>query len=302
VVNDRTVNVSDGEREYFLDVVSGKRFAHRGEVVEPAPEPGAPGVPTVDTGPGGEGLTGFMDASGNWAIAPTFTDAYAFVQGFALVELAEDSFTFIDTRGRRVGGEWSEVEFEAYEEGDLWQSVGYLVTGPEGQGLLALDLRTVVEPGPAQITCESDTAGACVVVAPDGRASLVQMPQGTVTAVPDGFDSAVGTAFLGGGGEGENTRILALGTGQVTNLGGEYFCQGVGPAWAACEPDADTLPYVVLDTQGRRTAFRTMAPLYGAGRPAGVAWYWATTARWEGIVDAEGNWRYRQSRFTRLED
>lgn len=306
VVDDRTVNVSGSGREYFLDVITGQRTPHPGEVTEAGREPGAPGVPAVATGPGGKRLTGFVDAAGRWTVAPGFTDAYEFVQGIAVVELAEGGFTFLDAHGQRVGGEWAEVEQAAFEEAGGWQVVGYLVTGPEGQGLLALDLRTVVEPGPAKITCDSEAGGACAVVAPDGHASLVQMPQGTVTAMPDGFDQAVGPVFLGGGAEDEAgwiTRILAIGTGLVTDLGGGYYCRGIGTAWAACsDPDPAVLPPVVLDAQGRWTAFRTMAPLYGADRPAEVAYYWATTARWEGIVDADGTWHYRQSRFTRLED
>jgi len=32
------------------------------------------------------------------------------------------------------------------------------------------------------------------------------------------------------------------------------------------------------------------------------AYYWVTAGRYQGFVDAEGAWRYQESRFTQLED
>lgn len=301
VVDDLTVNVSDRGGEYFLDVVTGKRTPHPGEVTEVGSAARAPGVPASLTVKDGDNLIGFLDTAGRWVVAPQFTDAYEFVQGFAMVELTGGGWTFINPEGEHVGGVWSEMESVAFEVPDGWRDVGYLVTGAAGQGLLSLDLRTVVEPGPATITCDSDAAGACAVVPFEGNPSLVRLPEGTVTSMPDSFDRAVGPGFLGHTSDPDEPwmdRIVATATGAIVDLGSGHDCRGVGTAWAACS-NVDT---VVLDTQGRRTVFRTITPLYGPDRLAGVAYYWATTARWEGIVDADGTWHYRQFRFTRLED
>lgn len=307
LVDERTVNVSEPGGEYFFDTVTRRRSPHPGEVAESYLEQGAPGVPaTVPTAHGGERI-GYLATSGDWAIAPDFVDGYAFEQGFAVVELTGGGWTFLDVHGTRVGGEWGEIEEVSYEVPGGWRTVGYVVTGTGGRGVLDAGLKTVVEVRPGIVTCDSEQAGACSVVPEDGPALRVLLAQGTVTEMPDGYDQVLGASFVATGDDGSavdaGTRVLAVDTGLVIDLGASYSCQAVDEVWATCTASEGTVaPPVVLDSQGRRPPFSAMTAIYGATRPAEVAWYWATTARYEGIVDATGTWHYRQSRFTRLED
>jgi len=70
----------------------------------------------------------------------------------------------------------------------------------------------------------------------------------------------------------------------------------------ACDPAAETLAPIVLDRQGRRTAFASADALYDPVPGAPVAYYQVSAGRYRGVVDQDGNWRYRQSSYTRLED
>jgi hypothetical protein len=241
-------------------------------------------------------------------ITPQFEDAGGFRAGHAIVTIGDERYTFIDTHFQHVGGEWTEIDPVAIDRAADWDLVGYVVTSAAGTGLLDADLHVLVAPGAVRIDCDSDPGtGACSVSAPDGTQSRALLPEGTLTVMPAGY-SSLGRSFATDGvdtGDGgtANSRVLALATGAVVKLDAMSYCSGVGTGWAVCEPnDSQVLPTVVLDAEGRRTPFSTIARLDDAVRSAGGSYYRVTTGRYTGIVDEHGTWLYRQGRFTELED
>jgi hypothetical protein len=241
-------------------------------------------------------------------LTPQFEDAGGFRAGHAIVTIGDERYTFIDTHFQHVGGEWTEIDTVAIDRAADWDLVGYVVTSAAGTGLLDADLHVLVAPGAVRIDCDSDPGtGACSVSAPDGTQSRALLPEATLTVMPAGYTS-LGRSFATDGvdtGDGgtANSRVLALATGAVVTLDALSYCSGVGTEWVVCEPnDSQVLPRVVLDAQGRRTPFASIARLDDAVRSADGSYYLVTTGRYTGIVDAHGTWLYRQGRFTELED
>ena len=260
------------------------------------------GVPATGFG----GRSGYVDRGGEWIDVAEAVDTSRFEGGVAVVGLAEDRYTFLDARLHRVGGEWAEIERVYASVIGAGRVVGYVVTGPAGKGLLGPDLRTIVEPGGAEIRCDREEAdGACSVRAVDGTATLLGLPEGTVAPMSDGFTQALSRSFIAdqvAADDFASSRVLALASGQVSELVGPSSCRAAGAAWVVCTPDSEVLPPVVIDARGRRTGYRSIEPVAGAVRGGGVAYYWVTSGRYEGFVDDQGTWRYRQGRFTQLED
>jgi hypothetical protein len=310
VVDDRTVDVTEKGGSYFFVPRTGRRTPHPAWLDDGRLEAGAPGLPAATKRDGGR--YGYLDLDGNWIVPPDLIGAGAFTAGHAVVKLATNRFTFLNTRLQRVGGEWVSVEA-------VWDAsynvVGYVVASAVGQGLLGVDLRTIVAPGTARIECSGDADGACSVRA-DDRLSMVALPEGTARAVPDGFRRIVGPGFVAdvvGTGEDLGTRhVLAVESGAVAALDWPSSCEAVGTAWAVCAPSLpqpddeewqpDILPTVVIDAEGRRTALSSVTPVGDPADSGTTAYYMATTGRYTGLVDSRGTWLYRQSRFTRLED
>lgn len=301
-------NVSELKGEYFFNPHSGKRTPHPGWVIEPGFEPGAPGLPATTVKPdGGEtGPVGYVGLSGTWVAKPEFVEASAFRGGHAVVKLAENRYTFLDTQLHRVGGEWTSIEPVDVDPTESGRVAGYLVSGQVGQALLGTDLRTIIAPGLGTIECLSEADGACSVLGTDGRRSLVVLPEGAVTTMPDGFAHALSPSFVADGTlDGGNVakRIQAIGSGGVAQLDGASTCNHVGTAWVACEsPSWGVLPPIVVDSQGRRTAFATIEPVLDPVGSGDAAYYWVVAGRYQGFIDDSGNWRYRESRYTRVEE
>ena len=301
-------NVSELKGEYFFNPHTGKRTPHPGWVTDAGLEPGAPGLPATTVKPGGEesGTIGYVSPGGWWVAKAEYVEASAFRDGHAVVKLAENRYTFLDTQLRRVGGEWSSIEPVDADPAESGKVAGYLVSGQVGQALLGTDLRTIIAPGSGTIECLSEADGACSVLGADGRRWLVLLPEGTVTAMPDGFFHALSPSFVADGApDGGNgaKRILAIGTGGVAQLDAPSTCNHVGTAWVACESPAwGTLPPVVVDSHGRRTAFATIAPVLDPAGSGDAAYYWVVAGRYQGFIDDTGNWRYRESRYTRVEE
>lgn len=303
------VNVSDLKGEYFLNPRTGKRTPHKGWVADVGTDPGATALPaTGKRPPGGEepGTIGYVGLGGNWLAKPQFVEGSPFRSGHAVVKLAEDRFTFLDGSMRRVGGEWTSIEpvdLDPVESGKLG---GYLVSDATGQVLLGTDLRTIVAQGSGTIECLSEADGACAVTGADGRTSLVVLPEGTVTAMPDGFVHALSPSFLAERTpEGGNVAksILAIGSGGVAELDGSASCNHVGTAWVACDSAGwAVLPPVVVDAKGRRTAFATIEPVLDPADSGKATYYWVVGGKYQGFIDDSGAWRYRESRYTRVEE
>ncbi|HEX5334391.1 MAG TPA: WG repeat-containing protein, partial [Propionicimonas sp.] len=287
---------------------SGRRTPHPGWVTEAGLEPGAPGLPATTAKPDGEvtGPVGYVGTSGTWVAKPDFVEASAFRGGHAVVKLAENRYTFLDTRLHRVGGEWTTIEPVDLDPTESGKVAGYLVSGQAGQALLGTDLRTIMAPGSGKIECLSQADGACSVLGADGRRSLVVLPEGAVTTMPGGFSHALSPSFLADGApKGGNVakRILAVGSGGIAQLDGSSACNHVGTAWVACEsPSWAVLPPVVVDSQGRRTAFASVEAVLDPAGSGDAAYYWAVAGQYQGFIDDSGTWRYRESRYTRVEE
>lgn len=307
VVNDDTVNVSEAKGEYFLNPRTGTRTPHPGYVTEAELADGAPGLPASTVRPNvGDGRFGYLGLTGTWLLKPSFDDAAAFSEGYAVVRRGDDRYTFVDKTLRRVGQDWSDIETVwVTSAGGADRPGGYLVSGAAGQGLLASDLRPIVAPGKATITCNYQANGACSATV-GGKASLATLPDGTVTSMPDGFTQAIGPSFLADTVRTEDndeaaSRVLALGGNAIT-LDGASACAAVGTAWAACQPISPVLPPLVIDAQGRRTAFATIEQVPDPSGPSGPAYYWAVAGKYQGFIDASGQWLYRESRYSRVEE
>ncbi len=284
------VNVSLPSGEHFLDLATGVEAPHVGWVTVAAQEAGAPGVPAAarrsSTGKPA-GRLGYVGRSGEWLLGPQFDAASAFRGGYAVVE-RDGRATFLDAGLRRVGGEWDEIR-PITEPAAIGERVlGYWVEADGRRGLLGPDLEPVVQPGPGQIDCEPDAAGACSVIAPDGAADLVQLPAGGAVTLPDGFTRAI-TAGLAADrpAAGEPTRIRSLASGRTLTLAGGAACRGVGPGFALC-------PNAVIDADGDTAAFTSVTAVPGPS--GGTAYYWVTTAREQGFLDLDGRWRFRERR------
>lgn len=303
-----TVNVSEPAGEYFLALDTGEQTPHPGWMLDAVLEAGAPGVPasarTRDEVANGEtGRVGFVGRSGSWLIPPELEWASGFRSGHAVIE-REGRFTFLDAGLRRVGGEWETVEPVEVARGSGFELVGYVVAGDGKQGLLGPDLRAIVQPGAATVECPWQADGACAVVAPDGTADLVLLPEGTVSQMPDGFSQVLSRGFVADRVEGtaQAQRVLSLTTGATLVLPEPSSCVGVGVAWVSCDPETEVLAPVVVNTDGAKSAFREITAVPDPDPAAGIAYYWATSGRYQGFVDAAGAWLFRESRFTQLED
>lgn len=305
-VNDHTVNVSEKHGEYFLDLITGRRTRHPGWITDANLESGAPGLPASqwDEYEQDRGRFGFVNLSGKWIVEPTFQDASAFRSGHAVVELAEDRFTFLDTGLQRVGGEWSSIDPVYVDSRGSGPVGGYLVSADTSQALLGADLRVIVAPGPARITCRGE-GGACAVVAADGTASTVLLPEGTLTPMPAGFTQAISRTVVADRLSPDDTaarRILDLGSGVAADLTEASTCDGVGTAWVACEPRSGIPSLVLIDPQGRRTPVQAIETVADPVSSGSSAYYWVVAGKYQGYIDAKGEWRYRESRYLRIEE
>jgi hypothetical protein len=298
------VNVSEPGGEYFYNPRTGQRTPHPGWLTDTEAdlETEAPALPASTKKDGGR--IGFLDLSGRWVAKADFVEASAFSGGHAVVKLGENRFTFLDARMRRAGGEWASIAAVAVHPSERVVG-GYVVQGVAGQALLGADLRVISAPGAGTIDCGWQAHGACSVLGTDGRSSLVVLPEGTATAIPEGYSQALSSTFVADKVAADNDaakRILALASGGVAQLEAQSSCRGVGTAWAACDAPGAMLPPVVIDSQGRRTAFATIEAASDPAQSGLAAYYWAVAGRYQGFVDESGNWRYRESRYTRVED
>lgn len=305
-IDDHTVNVSDPTGEFFLDLATGRRTPHPGWVLEnyALREVGAPAVVPAATKPSGA-VIGFLDLTGTWAVRPRYADTYGFTAGHAIVQLSEDRWTLLDSSLRESGGEWQSVEAVMRDYATGSRTVGYLLSGAAGQQLVDADLRVLVPAGPARIVCWWEADGACAVSEPDGTTRLVTLPDGAATPLPAGFDQVLSRAFVADGGTDADTgirHILALGSDTPVDLMTATSCRAAGSTWVVCEPAGPTLAPIVLDRQGRRTAYAWAGALADPVAGAASAYYQVTAGRYRGVVDEAGNWRYRESIYTRLED
>ena len=300
-VDDHTVNVSDPSGEYFLDLTTKQRTPHAGYLVEGNTlEKDAPGIPARLKR--GGGLIGFVSRSGSWVLKPRYEDTYGFSEGIALVQVGDDSYTFLDASLREVGGTWAEVDVVSRSDAMGWTTTGYHVSRGLEEALLDPHLKPIVPTGGTTIDCGSRADGSCSVKPAGSTTSLVVPPSVTLTPLPSGYEAVLSSTFAADAAGQDTTRVLALASGASADLGGRTSCRAAGTAWVVCEPPTETMAPLVLDQQGRRTTFATAEAVLDPVRGAPAAYFEVTGAGYRGIVDATGAWRYRMSLYTRLED
>ena len=308
VVDAHTLNVSAARGEFFYDLATGKRTPHAGWLLAAGLEPDAPAAPAAaawaETYPDTDAGVGFVDRSGSWVVQPNLTDADEFTSGYAVIQ-EFGHYTFLDADLARVGGEWDEVVTVAVRSGDRYPTVGYEVTRGAEEGLLGPDLSVIVPPGPVAIECPSEAEDVCSIVAADGSAELIALPEGTRTPMPAGFTQALSRAFVADQDSPDRTdaaRVYSLVAAKAFELPHPATCTGVGTLWARCGQDWESVSPVVVDRHGNRAPFRSIEAVADPAPGAEGAYYWVTAGRYQGFVDAEGAWRYQESRFTQLED
>lgn len=287
-----TINVSEASGEYFLDLATGVRIPHPGRVTRAVLEAGAPGVPAVGaTVPGQAGELGYVNREGEWAVPPGFDRASAFVDGYAVVTRA-GSTTFLDAGLRAVGGDWDRID--PVEVGG--RIAGFRVELDSRVGLLDADLVTVVQPGAARIDCRAEAGGACTVLADDGSANLVALPEGTITPLPDDSGRLLGRGLIADDdADGRTRRVQSVDTGRAVTLPAPADCHGVGDAFAVCRT-GENRPGVVIDADGELTPFQVAVAVPDPDPTAGIACYWVRAGDFQGFVDERGSWLYRERR------
>ena len=306
VVQGEIVNVSDPRGEYFLDLNSGARTPHPGWLWYPALEPGAPGLPATAKRPDyqSDSVYGYVSLDGAWLMEPQFADANSFQAGRAIVGDGTTEI-LIDAGFNPVGERWDSIIVETDEVERL---LGYHVYRGEEEGLLGPDLKVILPLSPSPIYC--NFAGACTTVSADGLGKLVRLPELTRTDLPAGFTQAISRDILSDSVTDPNTddhlqlnltKLRFLADGRSVTSPGWSFCDLIGTAWVVCAPSVVTLPPDVFDTRGNRTKFRSARALAAASGSV-PDYYWVVAGRYQGFVDATGAWRYRESRFTQLED
>ncbi|MCW5951170.1 MAG: WG repeat-containing protein [Propionibacteriaceae bacterium] len=292
-VTSSVVNVSRPAGEYFLDLTTGATTSHPGWVTVAAMESGAPGIPAAARRTSSGKLTGkfgYLGRTGRWLVSPEFDAASAFRDGYAVVE-QNGRATFLDAGFRRVGGEWDRIRPVTIPAAIGERVLGYWVEADGRRGLLGPDLETVVQPGPGQIDCEPTASGACAVVAPDGLADLVQLPQGGATTLPGGFTRVLTAGLVADRPSVDQpaaTRIRSLATARTITLPGSASCRGVGRLFVTCSGS------LVIDSDGDQTEFTSAVAIPDPA--GGAAYYWVTTDSEQGFLDSDGRWRYRQAR------
>lgn len=308
-IDDHTVNVSDPSGEYFLDLATKRRTPHPGWLAqesfgaEPALLPAAGGA----TRPGAQDSPriGLLDRQGRWALKPSYSSVSGFLAGHAVVSW-ESGTGFLDEALHRVGVIWDEAWPITRPVNGADSVLAYRVRQGEGNGLLGPDLKPLVEPTAQEIYCGTDLHLAwCAVRDAQGRTTAVSLPDGATHALPEGFSQVLSSYFyadtVAKDEEGHSRRILATGTGVVIDLPDLSSCQGVG-TWALCRTTTGLVQTLIFDAAGNRADFASIEPIAdpsGSGEPA---YYWVTAGPFQGFVDAQGTWRYRESRYTQLED
>ncbi len=305
MVDRRTVNVHQAEGEYFLDLVTGERTPHPGYLtayLDPLAEAAdlallpASNVPiNTYTEPETPSL-GYLDRNGGWALEPTLHEAEPFHAGYAVVSDGSTR-SFVDTGFRKVGGEWTWIS-------DLgW---GYLAARESGArtttGLLGLDLRTILEPTDAEIDCSWGSRDACGIYPRSGPAQVLLLPEGILADLPEGFGTVLSrTLFSDAIRDAPATRVHDAATGTTFALARPSSCE-MRASWLVCFPVAEGAPPAVYGTNGERTVFRDVLPVEGAVADTDSGYHWAVAGREQGFIDDTGNWLYRESRYTDLED
>jgi len=299
------LNVTEPKGEYFLNLDTGRKTRHPGWIPEwISLTPGAPGLPATTKRDAGR--SGFLDLSGNWIVPPTLIDARAFAGILAVIEPKRGTLELVDTNLSGLAGEWTQIDEVSRTIGafDGYRTVGYLATSAVGQALFNADGKLLIPPGAGGIECSYEAAGACSLSLAIAGEQLVTLPAGTRTDLPAGFHSVINGSFFGSsrpGEDGGNERVYSLASGKTIETPQDSACTGAGPAFVVCGSNSDVGPAVVIDADGP-TAFASVAPLAEPDDSGDVAYYRVTTAKFIGIVDASGAWRYRQSSYTRLDD
>jgi hypothetical protein len=88
----------------------------------------------------------------------------------------------------------------------------------------------------------------------------------------------------------------------VTDLTEASNCREVGTAWVACEPWSGIPSLVLIDQPGRRTPVSGIETVEDPVNSGSSAYYWVVAGKYQGYIDAKGEWRYRQSRYLRVEE
>lgn len=304
MVDRRTVNVHQADGEYFLDLVTGERTPHPGYLtgyLDPQADPAdlallpASNVP-IDTytEPVESPLLGYLDRDGAWALEPALAQAEPFHAGYAVVS-AGGTAHFIDTGFQRTDGDWAWITDQGW---------GYTVAeGSDAQpriGLLGLDLRVILEPTDAEVSCLAEDV--CEVYPASGPPRALLLPEGVLTDPPEGFGTVLSrTLFSDATREVPATRIRNTATGTTFALARPSGCELREP-WLLCYPATEGAPPAVYGTDGQPTPFRDVVAIEGAVAGTDSGYHWAVAGREQGFIDNTGNWRYRESRYTDLED
>ena len=304
-IDTHTVNVSDPVGEYFLDLGTGRRTPHPGWLVDqslgdqPKLLPAAGGANRPDQGR--PARVGVLDRAGHWLAPPTYAEVSGFLGGRAVVRSSE-GFGFLDTTLRRVGGTWDDLWTVIVPRGNGDHVLGYVASTGNRQALLDAHLTTLVPPGGSRITCDWRASGWCGVVT-DGRTTAWSLADGASRPTPSGFDKVLGPGFDADGTDqdGPSQRLHVVATGADLDLPAPAVCAQVGD-WARCTTAAGVVQTLVFDASGQR---RDVAGVEAVPDPSGsgaTAYYWVTAGQYQGFVDADGAWHYRESRYTTLED
>ena len=243
----------------------------------------------------GDNLYGFVGPDGGWAIEPVYLDAFSFIGDYAVVQLPDGGWTFIDRSGRQAAERYDRldtVDAPAFPDGILYQTsdpdVPYLDAGLQ----------------PVNLETEKD-GWIGGVFYHDGKAFAELSPQYTDILFAEwpviiARDHQNQTFFLNA--ETGTSKTLTESYWRAIKLRDLFLLTG-GDHYTVLDADGEERTDTVFARYP--SAARYTDPedyTYGDMAVAPDTYLWVTTASWQGYIDHQGNWLYRESRFQNLLD
>ena len=241
----------------------------------------------------GDNLYGFVGPEGGWAVEPVYLDACSFAGDYAAVQLPDSSWTFIDRSGRQTAEHYTllrTIDAPSSPHGILYET-----SDPDTPSLNAR-----LQPVDPEMQKDGWIDG---VFYRSGKAFTGFPPQYTdillaewpVIIARDQDTAYFFNAETGVGKPLTERYWRAIKLQELFLIMGNHHI--------VLDADGNACPDTVFDRYP--SAVRYTDPedyTYGDMAVAPDTYLWVTTASWQGYIDHQGSWLYRESRFQNLID